>query len=226
MSLDEFNESPLLEWINQNKSNLIYGFLILLAAIFLLYRFMAGTATRNEKDFYTAENFGSKLYVADGAKDNIAKLAEIVARQPELQARFDGEMAQAYLLLNMPEEAKPLMERNLSRIDESTYAKTSAQISLLVGEGKLKEAYTESLKLKESLKGDSVPILYLYNMYRIHALSLQVAPKEEQQKNLKAWLDLEKKGLPYGITPALFNDFMQVLNVGDISFQTYLNELR
>lgn len=229
VSLDELDENPFVEWINKNKSNLIYGFLILIATIFLLYRFMAGTASRNEKDFYAADTYGSKLYVAEDAKDNITKLNEIVARQPELASKYDGTMAQTYLLLNMPEEAKPLMERNLSRIQEDPYSQSSAKISLLVGEGKLKEAYSESLKLKEGIKKaniDSVPLLYLYNMYRIHSLSLAVAPKEEQKKNLQEWMDLEKRGLKVGVTPILFNDFMQVLNVGDVSFQNYLNELQ
>lgn len=229
VSLDELDENPFVEWVNKNKSNLIYGLLILLAAIFLLYRFMSGTATRNEKDFYAADNLGAKLYVAEGAKDNISKLAEIVARQPELEAKYDGLMAQTYLLLNQPQDAKPLMERNLSRIQEDAYSQSSAKISLLVGQGKLKEAYLESLKLKDSIKKaniDTVPILYLYNMYRIHSLSLQIGTKDEQKKNLAEWMDLEKRGQSVGVTPVLFSDFMQVLNVGDVSFQNYLNELQ
>lgn len=229
VSLDELDENPFVEWVNKNKSNLIYAFLILIAAIFLMYRFMAGTASRNEKDFYAADNYGSKLFQADGANDNLQKLSEIVARQPELEAKYDGLMAQTYLLLNQPQEAKPLIERNLKRIQEDPYALSSAKISLLVGEGKIQEAYNESLKLKETIKKaniDTVPILYLYNMYRIHSLSLFVASKEEQKKNLQEWMDLEKRGLSVGVTPVLFNDFMQVLNVGDVSFQNYLNELQ
>lgn len=229
VSLDEFDENPFVDWINRNKSNLIYGLLILFAVIFLLYRFMAGTASRNEKDFFTADGLGAKLYVAEGAKDNIAKLGEIVAKQPSLESKYDGTMAQTYLLLNMPEAAKPLMERNLSRIQEDPYSQSSAKISLLVGEGRLKEAYAESLKLKDSIKKaniNTVPLLYLYNMYRIHSLSLQIGTKEEQKKNLQEWMDLEKRGLSVGVTPTLFNDFMQVLNVGDVSFQNYLNELQ
>lgn len=227
LSIDDLDENPLIEWINKNKWNIASGFVIALMAIFLLYRFFSGTAIKNERDYFEAEIAQTKLMDASSAEKALDQLKGIVASHPELQAKYDGVMAETYLLLNQPEEAKPLIERNLNRIQENPYSKKSAEIALLMGENKWEEARALSMSLKKDLEAmnpNTLPVLYLYNLYRLISLNQKLGATQEEKTLISEWFNLSKNGEKLSITPIVFDAFVKTLNLGDVSFINYIQE--
>ncbi len=227
LSLDDLDENPLVEWANKNKWNIAYGIAFFFMAVFLLYRFFAGAQLKNEKDFFEADNLASKLSVAAEAEKSLVELKQIVSIHPELEAKYDGVMAETYLLLDKPDDAKPLIERNLKRIDESPYSQKSATIALLVGENKLQEAKDQTLSLKkdlESLNPNPFPILYLYNFYRLISLNNALGNAAEEKALINEWFNLPKNGGKYSITPFIFDAFINTLNLGEVSFLNYIQD--
>jgi hypothetical protein len=221
------DENPWLDWAMENKWNILSGIAAALAVIFLLYRFLSGSVVQNEKDYFSAYNAEAKLKKADLAEKSATELKELMIKQPLLKTKVEGVLAQTFLLLDKPDEAKPLIEDNLKRIEESSFAKRSTDISLLIAQKDFKTAYSSAQKLKSDIEssGDKAyPVLYLYNMYRLQSLAASLGDKKSEQALQKEWLSLSKGSAKVGVTPLMFDAFMATLNLGDVSFLSYLQE--
>lgn len=221
MSKMEFmeSESPVVEWLKDNGKFLVWGLAALFVVLFLLFRLYSSAEVKSEKDYIDASRLQSKIFVPSKAEQSLSELKILVARHPELNAEYDGLMAQAYLNLNQPNESAPLINRTNQRIKTDSLAAfvTSSQIALEISEGKNDTAYPKALSLKENLK-DNKGSLYYFNLIRIGMLQEKLKLKKEEISTWEEFLAVVKTGDVAALR------LVQAIDADGASFNTFVQE--
>lgn len=220
-------ESSLSHWITLYGRYLLW---ILLAALFLLFIFMRLKSTNSrdaEADFLKA----NKEFVAlenslDKPKESqfsasLDKLQQIMARHPELHAKYDGSLAQALLGAGQADKAVPIAESAIKRTAELNdqafldYSRTT----LLIANNQWDEALKNSAALQATLKQDQQAdaVLIALNYLRMAALQRQLGLKNEEMNTWKQWKEwVAVQGPNSAIQPLL-----ESLTEKEIQLSTY-----
>ena len=116
--LEEWLEHPAIEWISANRKTLLWSLFSLFAVLILAYRVLAWQNTRSEEDYFRANFLFQEIQNSSSKNDKTAPLQELAAimqRRPELQAKYDGSLAQMLIIENSPSQAiefaKPTFKR-------------------------------------------------------------------------------------------------------------------
>src|SRR5665647_2862736 len=94
-----WDENPLVEWISSNRQILLWGVAAAFVGLILAYRLISANLLNTEGDFFRAQalftQFQEKTTVDNTA---LNELEAIIRRHPELQAKYDGPLAQTLLI--------------------------------------------------------------------------------------------------------------------------------
>lgn len=234
---DSIAESPLIQWIAHNGRALLWIFLGLLAATFLIHKIFWGSFGGSEQDYYKAEG---EYYTFDSSTDPKAQqeallsLSSLLKRHPDLQSKYDGPMAQTLINREDFKQALPFAERTLVRTgqDHLPFYADYAETTLMINDQK----YGEALKKALALKGKMIEAkedphatefgdpLYLFNLLRIAMLQQQLEQKSEE---LKAWQEFKQAAIQsseksYFVQPEMFEAILKQLQEGRASLFNYI----
>jgi hypothetical protein len=237
--LNQLNEAELLSWLSRNSKNLLYALGALIAFLFIFYQFSSRSNSRAEADYIRAANAYALFAKGKEETDSLNELIALMKKYPELQAAYDGPVAQALLNQNQWAEAKPLALAALKRTASDSlglYAQF-AKISLVVADQKYEEALVQAQAFQEQLASalngqveasETVGLteLFALNLIRIGMLQQQLGNKEGELHAWQQWkiyAGLESSGTTaVKINPAAFRALTQQLGQGSISFADYL----
>lgn len=213
------SESPIIEWLMEHGKTILGVISALILILFLLFRVYSSAEAKSEKDYIEATRLESKIFVPADAEASLEELKKIVAAHPEVGAEYDGLMAQAYLNLAKPEEARPLIERTLTRIqkDNLPIYSSSSLVALDISEGKLDESYAKSLELKTQLSG-SKSSLYYFNLLRIGMLEQALGKQAEEKATWEEFISASKLRLP------AFDSLINAIDVEGSSIIMFIQE--
>ena len=191
---DGWMDHPFVEWISSNRKVLLWGLLGVFAALILSYRLISVRTLNAESDYFRAENTFQEIQKNPENKEknaqNLKELTLIMERRPELHAKYDGALAQYFIIENQPEEAEKFARSTFKRIksDQLQLFESYANSSLLISKVLYQEALENSLKLQTRLSENSSEIsketLKIYNLLRLAVLHQQIGQKEQE---LAAW---------------------------------------
>lgn len=191
-----------IDWATENSKTILYSFLALIFLGFGLFQWTAKFSSGKKSDYLEVQ----KAYSAWIGKETrdlhlFDQLEQPLSRHPELEAKFGTRIAQRLLALGEVNKADAYATAALKRAEDLTtpYYTQFSRNTLVIAQGKYKEALEESKRLKTALEEDdafwasrdrfvkSGTVLYAYNLLRIAALERELGSKEGE---LKAWEEL------------------------------------
>jgi hypothetical protein len=107
-----------------------------------------------------------------------------MSRHPELHAKYDGALAQYFIIHNQIAEAKPLAEATFKRVkpDQLNLYESYAKATLLISEGSYQQALLATNELQKQLASQPQQtdmILSVYNLIRSALLHEQLNQTNE-----------------------------------------------
>lgn len=181
------DQEGVLHWITKYGSYVFYGAIALFLLMFFVYRMSSEQSSHAEANFVTAANLYQQ---AVSGKDAVKKteaindLLPILAKQPELKAVYQGDLAQILLERGAIDQALPLANETIARVssDQIDQYLSYASASLLIEQKKYQEALKEAQQLKEQIKDND--LLNAFNLVRIALLQQELGDREGE---LQAW---------------------------------------
>ncbi len=193
---DGWDSSALVEWISTYKQYLIWGVAALFAVMILTFRFLSWNSTSTEEDYFRAQNIFTKFQenVADN-QDELNELEAIMSRHPELQAKYDGAVAQTLLIEGNIPKAKAFANMTFNRTspDHLSLFVDYSKTSLLIGDGNYHDSLQQAISLKGKLESEGLidTNLYAFNAIRIAILNKELGLKDDE---LAAWNVVQNLG--------------------------------
>lgn len=228
-SLEDLTENPFFEWLSTNKRSILIGIAVLFASLVVGYRFAANRSLKAESDYFQAQTefsrFQEKSLGGDSAQamENFAQLETLLNRHPELQAKYDGLVAQNLVIDNEPAKAQVFADRTFKRVqsDGVGFYEDFSRTTLLISKGEYQEAAIQAKKLKDQLQvaptSEFGPQLYVFNLIRLAFLYQQL---NQPQEELATWNELENyKGNVDAVLAA-----QQLFKEGQTSLSHFVNE--
>ena len=144
----------------------------------LLARFSTRKGRAEEEFVQAAQSFVKWEEMIDRESDAFTALQGAIKKHPELEAHYDGRVAQNLLAVRDAEGARPFMDRALKRTGQPYFSEFS-QTSLEISRGNFKQALGEAESLKEKMEsdeafwkgGDEGSALFAFNLLRVALLS-------------------------------------------------------
>lgn len=213
------SDSPLVDWLSEHGKTVVWLISALFVILFLLFRLYSGSQLKSEKDYLEAAQIEGKIFVPAKSEASLSTLQTIVAKHPELEAEYDGLMAQAYLNQGNVESAAPLIARVNERIksDDMPHIIMNNQIALEISQGKLASAYALANDLKAAMSSDK-NTLYFFNLLRLGMLEQALGKKTEEKKS---WDELLSKD---SLSNPSFNSLLSAIDVQGASLLTFIQE--
>jgi hypothetical protein len=202
---ETFADHPLVKWTSENGRQLLWVFAALLLVVYLLYR-MTGSSLSTKDDYLNAEKqfsiFQNSVNSKEESKERQAALdllAALLKKHPEIQAKYDGLIAQSLINIGEVKEATFFADRTLERtkIDNLSFFAEYAKTTLEINHRHENEALKQALNLKQQLLDASakttnnqnyLTLLYSFNLLRIAILSQQIGDKGHE---LAAWQEFK-----------------------------------
>ncbi len=185
---DSWLEHSYVQWAISNSKKIGYWALIAVLLLIAAFRFFHSSTQKNELEFSTAENLALKLNSPANVLDSAKDLERILANHPELNAKYDGLLAQSLLTAGETDQAKPYAERTFSRV-KSDLPKSFLDYSattLLISQGKFQEALQDAQALQKEIEN---PTLYVFNTIRIALLERELQLTEQESKS---WQEVQQ----------------------------------
>jgi predicted negative regulator of RcsB-dependent stress response len=226
---DTLAEHPVVAWISNNGRTLLWILGAALVFFILYFRFTGGRAA-TESEYLQADTYFQQFSKGTNEKaqnEAYQKLASILKSHPELQAKYDGQLAQTFLNRNQLPIALDYANRTLNRtasdrlIPFADYARTS----LLMADKKYGEALAKATALKQQLLTNSAEpgtqTLYLFNLIRIAMIHQQLGQKSEERK---AWEEFKQApdSKTFTVDPQIFEQVIAELSDGQASLLKYI----
>ncbi len=231
------NDHPLIEWIVDNRTNLLYIFAIVVVAIFVITRFSMGAPGQKEANIINAETeFVNLQRVILGLEKGTTldqaydKVNQLLKKYPELHSKYDAPIAQAFLAVGKATDAQPFAEESLKRtqVNDLSLYQDFGQTTLLISQEKYKEALAQAQKLKESLIQEAPnkemkfgSVLFAYNLIRIATLNKTLGNNKEELDAWKEWGEYSKTS-KNNINSEAFNQVTKQLENGNILLTDYI----
>lgn len=228
---DSFAEHPIVVWISHNGRTLLW-ILAALFAFFLIYFRMTGGRAATESEYMQADTYFQQLQKGSteaAQTDAYQKLAAILKKHPELQAKYDGQLAQIFLNKGDLPTANDYALRTLDRTasDHLTVFADYSRTTLLLADKKYEESLAKALSLKQQLQSSptdpALQTLYLFDLLRIAMIQQQLGQREAE---LKAWEELRQATAPkaagWEVDPEIYEQFVTELGSGQASLLKYI----
>lgn len=217
-------DSSLVEWISEKRQVFLWGVVALFVGLLLAYRFFSWSDTHSENDFLRAQALFNQFQQSrqEDAQD-LKDLELIMSRHPELQAKFDGALAQTLMIEGNIPQAQAFAELTFRRTrpDQLGLYEGYSKTSLLIGEGQYEKALQQATQLKSRLEADENnyrdTALYAFNLVRIAILHQQLGQKEAE---LQAWKAIEN----LSDTSQAALSLNEVFKSGQASLNQYIRE--
>lgn len=194
---ESFMDHPLFQSLKEYQKPISYGLLGIILGIVLLYRMLAGQSARAENEYIALSESSAILNNPESSSEKrtvaLNEMLPLLERYPQIQAKYDGLVAEQLLIERNLDVASPLIERTFSRVKGavSPYAIDYAKNSVLITQGDLGEGLKNAYLLREKMLSDIIPysgVLYSFNLIRIALLEKQLNHKDLE---LKAWNELK-----------------------------------
>ncbi len=197
------DEEGFLSLVSKYGSIVLYVTVALVAILFAAYRFSSHEAANFEEDYLNAANRYAQIQtLSDPEKKQAAveDLRQILAKHPEFNANYQGNLAQALLEQGFVNQAIPLANETIKRVsnDQLSHYLHFATTSLLIEQQQYQEALAAALVLKEHVKDND--LLNALNLVRIGLLQQQLGNREEE---LAAWKEWKRYAGSIGIAPEI-----------------------
>jgi hypothetical protein len=163
------------------KDKILMGAAFSLMGLAFFIKLVTGSE-RVLNDFYQSNTFLAKF---KAEKDvDLKAVSNLMKKHKELAPIFAPYLEQEYVLKGDIKRAKEISEESLKRLSfiDPLYREYAA-VSILVEEGKYKEALARSLLMKERLNKEKVPNLFGLNLVRISFLESILG----SSKSLEKW---------------------------------------
>lgn len=195
---DSWTDGPFVEWIANYKKILALGGVALFAGLIIAFRLLTVSNLNTEGDYFRAQAIFSKFQedYADN-KEDLNELEAIIRRHPELQAKYDGPIAQTLLIEGDIPKAKVFADLtfNRTRADHLALFEEYAKTSLIIGEGNYSEGLQQASQLKAKMESSENNLthstLYAFNLIRLALLNQQLGLKDAE---LEAWAAVQNLG--------------------------------
>jgi hypothetical protein len=155
-----------IEWLQEKQRNFFYGIALVVVVFFATFQIVQKFHKPAPSNYLSANLAFERWIVHDKDFENLEKA---LTAHPDLNAKFGALIADKFIARNQGDKAKTfadaVFERVVKQIPEHT---AFAENSLLISQGKLTEALTQSLTLKERL--DKSSLLYGFNLLRLASL--------------------------------------------------------
>jgi hypothetical protein len=223
-------EHPIVQWVSQHGRWLLGALILAIAIVLFLVRTLGGSS-HAEYSYIKVENeFNRFLKNLNKNSDagaqplGLESLTQMLKQHPELQAKYDGPIAQALLNAEDVKSATIFADRTLARtesnhlLDYMSYARTT----LLIENKRYEDALKQANELKQQMldvfkTADSNPqrsfgdVLYTFNLLRLALLHQETG---DVRGELAAWEELK--------TADSFNLVMAPFLQGKITLQEYI----
>lgn len=228
----ELHTNEFMQWFQKNQRYLIGIVFALLIASILIYQLFAWQTRRAEKDYWAAAKDIEQL--ADPSQKSVvlAQLQEILHRRPQLQAKYDGMIAQNLLVLGDVETSLPFANRTFVRIsdDHIPLYMDYAHNSYVIEQSSFSEALQQAVNLKSTMQNPNHlqsfgPMLYIFNLIRIGMLQKELGQMDEQKKTWQELMALSSGNSSLGIAPQDLEVVMQHVNEPKTSFNHFIQNL-
>lgn len=207
-----WDDHPFVQWLSYYGRYILFTVLGLIALLTLVYRLTSGGDVKAETDYFNADNefqlFAHPVVEeADSAasREALNRLELIMQRRPELNAKYDGLVAQILIFRGDADSAAPFATRAIARTaaENHPFYTDYAQTTLLIGSEQYHEALKRAQELQQKMAaammhtqtqegehpafGDS---LYVYNLIRIGMLQQQLGLSKEERDTWQEWKKL------------------------------------
>ena len=229
---EEFMEYSLVEWLSAYKKYLAWGAFIFFLLMILMYRWLSTQTLKAENDFFGAQldfkRFEEKSVKTDDQAaflNEFQKLDALIDRHPELQAKYDGPIAQTFIIAHLPDQARPVAENLFTRTKSEPvhFYQQYANASLLISEQHYQEALASALALKDQMNQQTDATaggtLYVFNLIRLASLYQQLNMPQEE---LKTWETLQSYKTDVNALVAAY----QLFRENHFSLNKYIEERR
>ncbi len=224
-------DHPAVLWISDNFRMLIQGLILAVAVLFVVYRVSSSNSTQAQTDYIKAANNFSIIANTKSTASALAQqealddLRDILSKHPDLNAKYDGWLAQALLNQNKVTEATPFGESAIKRTANNNLPlyNAFANTSLLISNGNYSQALTDSQALKEQLlaenKENADSLLLAFTQLRISLLN-QLTDNPSAERS--AWTDFKQ----YTTTGNYTSSFQSLSNnfvIGTLPLSVYID---
>lgn len=243
--LDYMDEGRFTDWLTANGKIILYTLASIIVVLAAIFHFSNSLMGRSEQNYIDAANDFVVFSQGNEAKnpaqvdEAYKNLKQLMIKNPELHAAYDGSLGQTLLNRDLTSEAKPYITASLSRThsDELPFYAEFSSTSLLISEQHYREALDQAEALQnkmiESLTAGSTTAersfgdeLFALNLLRIGILQGQVGDKSGEQKTWHEWkqyAQLEKgSSSSINVDPSAFRAVIQRLAVGAVSIPDYI----
>ena len=200
--LTALEENSVVHWISENGNKLLISSLGLIIVILFLYKIAFGDMIKAENDFFQAAQEYQLFDQQASTKEEVAasneafqRLQKIVARHPELKAKYDALIAQTLLDKNEGKQAESFAKEAIQRThkENEPFFTLFSETTLLIGVEKYEQALKQSIELKEKLTNQTEPLLYAFNLLRIAALQQALSLNADELNTWQEWKQFVKK---------------------------------
>lgn len=205
-------DHPIFSWLEKNSRNILLTVIGIALLLGLWYRYASNKHVEAEHDYFQAANAIELMKNPSKAPAALAELQTILARRPELNAKYDGILAQNLLIANHPELASAYASKNFDRIQQeaSPLFLSFAKNSLIIGENKTQEGLANALALKDEMEKVGKESgqhqfgvqLYVFNLIRIAMLQHALNERLNEAKSWEELLQISRLEHPMKFNPA------------------------
>lgn len=189
----------IVDWLVKNKGSLFSGLLCAAAVAVAAYRWMGKGAPAPE-DYIKASSAYAK-WENSKQEEHFETLLKILARRPELHAKFDAPIGQRLLEQGKSGAAAPYIAAVLNQKEMlSPLYHQFSDISVSIVQGELKKALEQSKQLQEAIEQNPIfkkesGLIYAYNLVRIAFLEQEAGTPEGEALAWKEVVKNETEGL-------------------------------
>jgi len=230
------------DWLADNGKMVLIIATALIVLLFSIYQMIGKFSGRSRSDFTQADIAFSQWASKEKFDPELFKqLQKPLSSHPELNQKFGAMIAQRLLSFNEGKKAQFFGQAALKRTQGAStdYYTQFSKSSLMISDGKLKEALVEAKKLKLALEEDvgfwasqprtarSGSLLYAFNLVRIAFLEKEAgSPMGE----LLAWQELIRKSGWNGVPaesptydPEAYGALLHNFKEQDVSLLDYIH---
>lgn len=192
-----------LEKLSQYGKHLAWGLAIIVALLILGSRWFIGKEEKAISDYLAADQTMEAIIRGGAQKPELVQtFVEILHRHPELNAKYDGLLAQVFLNQNETVSALNYGTQAINRTQEENGPNYSgfSQTTLLIANQEYASALKNSqellVQLEQSAAVKKEELLWAFTLMRIAALQHALGQTQEELKSWKQWQAWYAKGTP------------------------------
>lgn len=229
------HEERILPFLHKHGKTLIFVFALFFILFLITLLWQIRVNARSESEYIAAQRSFAALQLLPAGKEHVEenadyqRLAKILERYPELASRYDGRLAQTLIRIGNVSLAMNYADRALKElsVEHLPFYEEYAKTSLLMTEGREKEAYKRAVLLQKHMedliKQDPQntpgfgPVLVFLNNVRLATL---LEKMQMPQDALYMWMLINKEAR--ATQDPLLQSLLQQWRIGDLSFAKYV----